>query len=69
MREGEIILWTSIVGLRNIKSNRCFFAYNEKDEINILQISIPLSAIHYHDKVYLGEMERIQFGCHEQSKW
>ncbi|MFO1442923.1 hypothetical protein KDN24_06795 [Bacillus sp. Bva_UNVM-123] len=65
---GQLVLWTSIVGLRNAKSNKSFYAYSEKTEMNNLQITIPFSAVCTYEESP-NRKEGIQFYCYQKEIW
>lgn len=65
---GELVLWTSEVGIQNIFHNKKFFAYSEKSEMHNVQIIIPISAVCTHE-VSGNHAEGIQFYCHEKELW
>jgi hypothetical protein len=65
---GELILWTSTTGLKNIKNDNKFFAYSEKTELNNLQIIIPISAVCTFEESNI-KSEGIEFYCFEKELW
>lgn len=63
---GQLLAWTSIEGLKNAKHNRGFYAYSEKSKLNVVQISIPFSAI---NKIEQELNDVIEFYCVPNVEW
>jgi hypothetical protein len=65
---GEIILWTSIEGFKNLNNNKEFYAFSERTKVNQLQIIIPTGAIATLEKSP-NPVEGIQFFCFKKELW
>jgi hypothetical protein len=65
---GQLILWTSIQGFKNVSANKQFFAYSNKTKQNSLQIIVPMSAVCTFQESGL-EAEGIEFHCFQKELW
>lgn len=66
MKKPQIVLWTSIQGLKNMEKNKKFYAYSKSSKIDNLQVILPTQGIEdYEDQGDMG----IQFLFHEKRFW
>lgn len=65
---GEVSLWTSIQGFKNIREDRPFYAYTKESYQQCINISIPIHAVATFD-YSVAVSEGVEFFCNKRSDW